>query len=282
VGFLGQKVAVDSKLLEKYMCSCRALAQRTGTILMELWRQPQNLVIHKKADSTPSTNADLAAHREITAGLQNLTPNIPILSEENEWPDYAVRQQWQHYWLIDPLDGTRGFIAHLAQFSINIALMEERQPILGMIYTPADQTIYYAWRGSGAFKQIGAQAPQQIRPPERPANAPWRIVIGQYSRGRRVEQLIRNRCDFSWLHANGSVKFGWLAQGQADIYPRFGPISEWDTAAGQCILNESGGAVVDLQGRTLQYNDKDSLLNPEFIAVADARWVEFWLNILKT
>ena len=325
--------------LKRCTQNCLALARRTGEILLRYWRQPTELSIQKKTDGTPATAADLAAHLEITSGLKAIAPDFPVLSEEGEWPDYAERAKWGPYWLVDPLDGTRGFIARLEQFSINIALIVDHQPVLGVIYSPASATFYYAWQGGGTYKQIGAQAPQRLRTPAKTDSAPWRIVIGQYSRGKRLLQLINqpfplstasmasclypahrrsrllgmtpvswgqagenrdsppcdppsrkesslqrellliNNCEYQLLHANGSVKFGWLAEGRADLYPRLGPISEWDTAAGQCILTECGGAVVDLQGRSLQYNRKPSLLNPEFIALADASWTEYWLKI---
>ncbi len=265
--------------LKGYTQHCLALARRTGEILLRYWRQPTELSIQKKTDGTPATSADLAAHREITLGLKAFTPDFPVLSEEGEWPDYAERAKWGTYWLVDPLDGTRGFIAHLEQFSINIALVVDHLPVLGVIYSPASAVFYYAWQGGGTYKQMGAEAPQRLWPPAKIDSTPWRIVIGQYSRGKRLLQLMNSQGEFQLLHVNGSVKFGWLADGQADLYPRLGPISEWDTAAGQCILTECGGAVVDLQGRSLQYNGKASLLNPEFIALADASWTEYWLKI---
>lgn len=265
---------------KQIMVGCKTVAERTGAILLDFWHNPQNLSTQKKSDGTPYTAADLAAHAQIMNDLQALTPGIPILSEEGDLPDYAERSQWPQYWLVDPLDGTRGFIAHLEQFSINIALIVDHHPVLGLIYSPATETVYYAWQGGGAFKQIGSQTPQPIHfLPKNPV-APWRIVLGQYSRGKRLTQLIHNQCPFQLLHVNGSVKFGWLAEGQADVYPRLGPISEWDTAAGQCIVTESGGAVVDLHGRTLQYNRKASLLTPDFVALADASWAAQWLKIL--
>lgn len=267
--------------LKQYIAPCKALAEQTALTLLDFWRRPQDLSIQQKPDGTPATAADLAAHRQIAAGLQAIAPGIPIISEEGEWPDYPQRAQWRQHWLIDPLDGTRGFIAHLEQFSINIALIADHHPVLGMIYVPVANTVYYAWRNGGAFKQVGAAEPQPIHRLEHTPAETWRIVVGQYSRGKRLAQIIQDRCRFQLLHGNGAVKFGWLAEGLADIYPRFGPISEWDTAAGQCILSESGGAVVDLQGRTLQYNRQASLLNPDFIAVADSRWVQQWLEILN-
>ena len=266
--------------LQEYMDAVIALARQTGVILLDYWRGQQDLQIRTKSDGTPSTAADLAAHQNIIAGLQAITPHLPILSEEGQWPDYEERRLWQQYWLVDPLDGTRGFIAHLEQFSINIALIRDHQSVLGVIYVPAADTVYYAWEGGGAYKQIKKEARVRLRFLPRAPETPWRIVVGQYSRGVRLKQLIGDRCPFELLHVNGSVKFGWLAEGQADIYPRLGPIQEWDTAAGQCIVSEAGGAVVDLQGQKLQYNRKPSLLNPEFIALANAEWMQQWLEIL--
>lgn len=267
-------------MYQQYLDPCLNLLSKTGELLLGFWRRPEGIVPQKKADGTPFTPADLAAHQEIVQGLQAQFPEIPVLSEEGSWPPYTERRQWRQYWLIDPLDGTRGFIAHSEQFSINLALIVDSVPVLGMIYVPAAQTCYYAVQGSGAFKQTAGGQPQRIQRLNRPQGAAWRIVIGQYSRGVRLTQLIKEQCAFQLIHVNGSVKFGWLAEGQADIYPRLGPIYEWDTAAGQCIVTESGGAVVDLQGRTLQYNCKESLLNPEFIALADASWAQQWVTIL--
>ncbi len=267
--------------LENYLERCRGLAKEAGVVLMDYWRRPSDLNPTKKSDGTPATVADLAAHEIINQGLMLIGGGKPVLSEEGTWPDFSERSNWGQYWLVDPLDGTQGFIAHLEQFSINIALIENNLPILGIIYAPATETCYFACQGFGAFKQIGSATPQRIQPRALKDNDPWRIVLGQYSRGKRIEQLIKNDFPYQLLHVNGSLKFGWLAEGQADLYPRFGPISEWDTAAGQCILSESGGIVVDLQGRTLQYNRKASLLNPDFIAVADSCWIEPWLEILN-
>jgi 3'(2'), 5'-bisphosphate nucleotidase len=265
--------------LEDLLKECLTLVKRTGLVLMDFWRRRQDLNIQKKKDGSEFTRADLAAHQIIVETLQKLTPSLAVLSEEGEWPAFEEREKWQYYWLVDPLDGTRGFINHLEQFSINIALIKDHQPILGIIYIPASETAYYAIEGGGAFKQVGSLAARLVKPLPRKKESPWRIVIGQYSRGRRLEQMINQCCRYQVLHVNGSEKFGWLAEGQADIYPRLGFISEWDTAAGQCILNESGGAIIDFQGRKLQYNCKASLLNPEFIALSDANWAPMWLEI---
>ncbi len=266
--------------MNEYLEPCKTLASQTGEILLKYWNQA-HLQTFRKSDGTPCTEADLAAHKVIAEGLAKLTPEIPILSEEGELIDFSQRSQWQVYWLIDPLDGTRGFLAHLEQFSVNIALIQNHRPVFGVIYVPAARTFYYACQGEGAFKQLGQNTPQRLAIASKEAASPWRIVVGQYSQAKRISQLIKDSCAFEILHVNGSVKFGWLAEGQADFYPRFGPICEWDIAAGDCILHESGGVMVDLHGRTLQYNCQDSLLSPEFIALADPRWQEHWLRLIN-
>jgi 3'(2'), 5'-bisphosphate nucleotidase len=267
--------------LEVLLQECLNLVRQTGLVLMDFWRRKQDLNIQRKKDGSEFTRADLAAHQIIVETLQKLTPSIFVLSEEGEWPEYEDRKKWSYYWLVDPLDGTRGFINHLEQFSINIALIKDHQPVLGVIYAPASETVYYAVQGGGAFKQVKFEERQPLKTLSRSREAPWRIVIGQYSRGRRLEQMINHFCEYQLLHVNGSVKFGWLADGEADLYPRLGSISEWDTAAGQCILDESGGTIIDFQGRKLQYNQKASLLNPEFIALSDTSWAPMWLEILN-
>lgn len=274
-------MALNTFNLNCYLSAAMDLANQAGISLIKFWHgTATELKVSQKNNNTPATAADLAAHQILTEGLQQLTPNLPIISEEGEWPSYEERRKWQNYWLLDPLDGTRGFIAHLPQFTINIALIVNQSPALGIIYLPLLQTYYYAIKGQGAFKQVvNNKSAIHILP--KPEDHPWRIVIGEYSKGRRISEQFRGKYSFELLHANSAVKFGWLAEGRADIYPRFGAISEWDTAAGQCILTEAGGIVVDLHGQTLQYNRQDSLLTPEFIALADPRWLEQCLKILN-
>lgn len=271
------------KNLDHYLSTAVKLAKIAGVELVKYWHDsPEKLDVKQKEDHTPATLADLAAHQILISGLQQLSPDLPVLSEEGEWPAFAERSQWESYWLIDPLDGTRGFIAHLPEFSINIALVCCNKPVLGIIYIPMSDTCYLAKEHQGAFKQIGDTIlPIQTKMRPKLSQDPWRVLMGVYSRGVRVKELLKDRVVFELIQINGAIKFGWLAEGWGDIYPRFGPIHEWDTAAGQCILTEAGGTVVDLQGRPLQYNCKDSLLNPEFIALADASNLELWLNILN-
>jgi len=231
-----------------------------------------------KTDKTPITAADLAAHETITKGLKQLTPDLPILSEESASIPFAERQQWQRYWLVDPLDGTKEFIAKNDEFTINIALIENHKPILGVIFAPVLNICYFATHEQGAFKQIGNSMPEKMH-----ARA-WqggKLTIAS-SRRHGVDKLqnfLQQFSDYSVLYRGSALKFGLIAEGAADVYLRLGPTSEWDTAAGQCILEEVGGAVMDLNGNSFCYNTKESLLNPEFFAVGDK--AHDWANYLK-
>lgn len=257
------------------------VAKNAGQALVEYWRHPERLDCINKADGSPCSTADLAAHEILVKGLSAFAPQAPIISEEDVCPDYPVRAAWNSYWLLDPLDGTRGFLNHLDLFSVNIALIVNHQPVLGIIHVPIPEITYFAWQNGGAFLQQKNEDPIVLKIKPKAENTPWRLVMGQYSKGATVIKRIQQKMPFQILQANGAVKFGWLANNQADIYPRLGLISEWDTAAGQCILEEAGGAVVDLKGQPLQYNRKDSLLNPEFIALADPAYKQIWLNVLQ-
>jgi 3'(2'), 5'-bisphosphate nucleotidase len=256
------------------------LAKTTGQLLIEYWHHPERLECVKKSDGSPCTTADLAAHDALLKGLAVFSPQIPIISEEGVCPDYQIRSAWRSYWLLDPLDGTHGFLNHLDLFSINIALVLDHRAVIGIIHVPIPNLTYYAWLGGGAFVQQENDKPRILKTEHKSEAAPWKVVMGQYSKGATLIKRIQQKLPFQILQANGAVKFGWLANNQADIYPRLGLISEWDTAAGQCILEEAGGIVVDLKGQPLQYNRQDSLLNPEFIALADPAYQQIWLNML--
>lgn len=269
--------------LDKWIAPCVELAKQAGIAILDFWQQRiESLEIKYKSDNTPFTLADIKAHHILVEGLQRLTPDLPILSEEGDWPEYAQRARWDAFWLLDPLDGTRGFIRHLKEFSVNIALIVQHVPVLGIIYIPVEEICYYAEQKSGAFKQIGNQAPVTLQKPfSQHVPELWKVLIGHFQKGQRLMQRIGNKVPFQFIRLNSSIKFGWLAEGRADVYPRLSAICEWDTAAGQCILKAAGGAVVDLQGRALQYNRKTSLLNPDFIALGDPRWMDLWLKILN-
>lgn len=267
--------------LHALLPSCLELAQQAGEEILHYWQRRRLLQIQHKTDKTPVTAADLAAHRVLNNGLQALTPQWPILSEEGEIPSYRSRRDWQCYWLLDPLDGTRGFVRGSAEFAVNIALIVDNQPKLGIIYAPVTQIYYYAYHQGGAFKKIAEATPVPLCGVTYLQQSAWRIAIGQYHRVQSWVYKLPIAWQYNWLRLNSSLKFGALAEGSADVYVRYGPTSEWDTAAGECILQEAGGVTVALTGQKLQYNRKPSLINPNFIAMADATQLQQWLTVLR-
>jgi 3'(2'), 5'-bisphosphate nucleotidase len=221
-----------------------------------------------KDDRSPLTEADLASQRVIGAGLAALTPDIAMLGEESEPQAGAQRRAWRALWLVDPLDGTREFVKRNGEFTVNIALIEDHEPVLGIVAAPARAVLYAAARGCGAFRRDpdGTRHPLH---PRRPAPSPLRVLGSRSHRDARTEALLARFGPQVALNIGSALKFCLLAEGQADLYLRCGPTSEWDTAAGQALLGEAGGCVVDLRGAPLRYNAREGLLNPAFLAYAD-------------
>lgn len=222
-----------------------------------------------KQDDSPLTAADLASHEIIVDGLGELSPGIPVLSEESGDIPFSTRARWPRYWLIDPLDGTKEFIKRNGEFTVNIALIEGHEPVLGIVRVPATGICYYAARGRGAFRAAPGTETAALH--TRPVT-PGRLVAA----GSRSHASDRQQRFFASLGENTEViaagsalKLCLVAEGSVDIYPRFGPTSEWDTAAAQCVVTEAGGSVTDLALRPLEYNRKESLLNPEFLVIGD-------------
>jgi 3'(2'), 5'-bisphosphate nucleotidase len=250
-----------------------ALAIEAGDAIMELYGSDQ--VVEQKTDHTPVTAADRCADAIITAGLKKLTPHLPILSEEGAEPAFAERQQWQQYWLVDPLDGTTEFIERSGEFCVNIALIENNQPVLGVIYAPALKVAYEACRGFGAFKYNETNLYDFIQTRRVGAS---KVVALSRRHGQRAHGYGHRLGEHEFIYQGSALKICLVAEGAADVFPRFGKTSEWDTAAGQCILEEAGGRLMDLNGQELQYNTRASLINPEFLAVGD--WQHDWLQYL--
>ena len=224
--------------------------------------------VEHKDDRSPVTAADLAAHRCIVDGLSALTPTIPVLSEESAAIDIVQRGQWSRLWLVDPLDGTREFIKRNGEFTVNIALIEHGVATWGVIQAPATGVVWHGGAGLGAFRREGdgAELSVQVR---RPAVAPLRVAASRSHRDQHTSDFIARMGSTEPLGMGSSLKFCLLAEGGLDCYPRFGPTSEWDTAAGQAILEGAGGGVFDPHGRPFRYNQRDTLLNGEFIALGD-------------
>ncbi len=254
------------------------LAREAGGRIREVYARDFD-VAHKE-DRSPLTEADMAAHETIVAGLERLTPDLPVLSEESAEVPYGERAAWIRYWLVDPLDGTREFIKRNGEFTVNIALVEEGRPVLGVIHVPVSGVSYYACAGGGAFRQDPSAAPRPIR--VRPWEGGRLVVVG--SRSHPSPQLMRFVAQFpehELVSMGSSLKSCLVAEGRADVYVRFGPTSEWDTAAAQCVVEEAGGGLCDFELRPLRYNARPSLINPPFIACGDLRhdWRR-WLRVV--
>lgn len=263
-----------SQLVTDYLPSVITAAEKAGAILASYFYSGFAHQVTMKSDQSPVTQADVAANETIIEQLKKIDTNIPILSEENDIPDYSVRQEWTRYWLIDPLDGTRGFIKRNAEFCVNIALIENHAPILGVIYSPVSKECFYATKNNGAFFIDPNSNLTHSMKTTKNKTALLCFLTGRFDQALQMQNrknLLEKQFGIvSITQMNSALKFPQIARGLADVYVRFGPTSEWDTAAGQCIVEEAGGAVVDFNGDPLHYNAKSSLINPSFIAMGDA------------
>lgn len=222
-----------------------------------------------KSDNTPVTSADIAAHNIITAALQALTPDIPVLSEEDANIPFSERKDWQRYWLVDPLDGTGEFIAGSGDFSVIIALVEHNRPIMGIVYVPMTEVCYYAIAGLGAYKRDG-QSEVRIMSRQLPVDRDPQLKLA-VSRRQDPQSVLKlfshtKHCELIVL-GGAALKSCLVAEGKADCYVRIGPTGEWDTGAAQVIVEEAGGQIMDIELQPLSYNERESLENPNFIVV---------------
>jgi 3'(2'), 5'-bisphosphate nucleotidase len=243
------------------------IARAAGEAILAIYHG--DFAVQIKDDQSPLTAADLAAQTVIMDALAQLDPVLPVLSEEGKTLPWSERQRWTRYWLVDPLDGTREFVKRNGEFTVNIALIDTHETVLGVVLAPVTGELYIAERGHGAWLQAQAGAEWQAlhtRPLAQPA-----VMAGSRSHGSLHDDMLNALlgADHQLVPLGSSLKFCLIARGAADVYLRLGLTSEWDTAAAQCVLSEAGGAVMDLQGETFRYNRGESLLNPEFIAVGD-------------
>jgi 3'(2'), 5'-bisphosphate nucleotidase len=242
-----------------------AIATEAGRRILDVYERPFD--VQHKDDGSPLTAADRAAHELIVARLAHLTPDIPVLSEESAWIDYRERAAWTRFWLVDPLDGTKEFVNRNGEFTVNIALIENGAPRLGVVYVPVSGVCYLALHGRGAWKEKGGgdRQPIVVRA-YRGGRAT--VVASRSHRGaaldRFLARLAQREGEYDTASLGSSLKLCLVAEGAADVYPRLGPTSEWDTAAAQCVVEAAGGRVTDLAGRPLTYNKPD-ILNPWFL-----------------
>jgi 3'(2'), 5'-bisphosphate nucleotidase len=251
------------------------IAEKAGNSIMEIYSQ-DNFSTTYKDDYSPLTLADITSHKLIEENLKGLRPKIPILSEESSNISYEDRCSWEAYWLIDPLDGTKEFINKNGEFTVNIALVVNAMPILGVVHAPSLDITYYAIKGMGAFKKTANKLIEKITVCDHRKRA-LKIVISRSHRGKRLESFLENinseTGEIEYIKMGSSLKFCIVAEGIAHLYPRLSPTMEWDTAAAQCIVEEAGGVVTDMAGNQIRYNKK-SLLNEDFIVLSSTEIIK--------
>jgi 3'(2'), 5'-bisphosphate nucleotidase len=262
--------SLDFELLDAVI----EISRRAGREILDVYGS--DFETRAKADNSPLTEADLRAHRLITAQLAGLSPSLPVLSEEAADIPFTERRAWNRYWLVDPLDGTKEFVSRNGEFTVNIALIDGHRPVLGVVHIPVTDTTYSgipgvgAWRGSNDRPRAPIEVRRVVRPPLR--------VLGSRSHGgAALESTLASLGPCELKPAGSSIKLCLVADGSADLYPRLGPTSEWDIAAGQAVLEAAGGQVVRIaDGQALQYNTRPELLNPDFLAYGDPGLYRRW------
>lgn len=246
------------------------IAREAGQRILEIY-QNKDYQEFTKADDTPVTTADLAAHKIIMQQLAELTPNIPVLSEEDADISLKKRSQWDRYWLVDPLDGTQEFIARSGDFATVIALIEHNQPVMGVVYAPVSGVTYFAYQGKGAWKIPEMDDSLRIHTlkHEQP-DQPIAIAISRRQNINRITEKLSPARNYELVPlGSAALKACLVAEGAVDCYIRLGPTGEWDTAATQCIVEEAGGRILSTRLEPLSYNERDTLENPNFIVLGD-------------
>ncbi len=256
---------------EKLIQDLTDIAHRAGDAIMQIYQQ--DFTIYEKADASPLTEADLAAHNCIVAGLEKVS-DLPILSEESASIAWSERESWDKYWLVDPLDGTKEFIKKNGEFTVNIALIDKGVPVFGVVYAPVLKHTYVGQLGQGAYKLEGGER-KAISPKQKVPGESWRIVGSRSHQSPEIQKLLDTLDGETELVAMGSsLKLCLVAEGAAHLYPRLGPTCEWDTGAAQAVVEAAGGKVTIIEdasqllnkdAKPLRYNQKDSVLNPYFL-----------------
>ena len=253
------------------------IAVDAGKAILDVYGK--DFEVSHKDDASPLTQADLASHRIICDALAHLTPDIPVLSEESSDLDYDTRADWSQYWLVDPLDGTKEFINRNGEFTVNIALVRSHEPILGVVHVPVTGVTYTGLVGKWASKHDADGRMEHIS--VRTPCADPVVVVGSRSHANpRLLEYLAKLGPYELVSMGSSLKFCLVAEGKADFYPRLGPTSEWDTGAAHAVVMAAGGKIVTLEGKPLRYNTKKSLLNSEFLVIADEG--RDWLEVFES
>lgn len=254
------------------------IALRAGEAILEVYNRPSAIQVTTKDDESPLTEADIAAHEVIVKGLSRMEPDIPIVSEEGRLGDPTTSETC---WLVDPLDGTKEFVKRNGMFTVNIALMVRRgerwTPIFGVVHAPVSKVTWLGGLGHPAERRgPSASGGMLVRPSSAPE--PVRLVASGSHRGEMDEKFATSLGKYDLIRMGSSLKACVVAEGSADLYPRFGPTSCWDIAAAHAVVSSAGGLVIDPKGKTLDYDLVDNVLNPYFMVAADERWIEHWVE----
>jgi 3'(2'), 5'-bisphosphate nucleotidase len=261
------------------------LCRRAGEVILPFWRS--GVEVTAKSDDSPVTAADIAAHEVLVAGLKELDPSIHILSEEDADIPLSERSQWQRWWLVDPLDGTKEFISGSEEFTVNVALIENGRVVFGVVSMPTSNRCYFGGAGLGAWRSDAAADIEPIKVRNQPgAGESFTVVASRRHSSPEQEKLLAGLSaavgELKLTNIGSSLKFCLLAEGAADCYPRLAPTSQWDTAAAQGVLEGAGGVVLNLAGETFDYPARESLLNAFFLALpGEARWRDALIELAK-
>jgi 3'(2'), 5'-bisphosphate nucleotidase len=261
---------MEKAALEELLDEVKITAVEAGEIIMEVYTHT-DFDIMLKSDNSPLTLADKKGNDVICARLHQIDPNIPIISEENKLIPFEERKEYEYFWMVDPLDGTKEFIKKNGEFTVNIALIKGNIPVLGVVYVPVTRTLYWASKGLGAFKMT-SESTGPIKANAFSKNDPGlRVVCSRSHLDNDTQRFINQLNNPIKIAKGSSLKFLVLAEGGAEFYPRLAPTMEWDTAAAHIILEEAGGKIHQAHNsQPLEYN-KENLLNPFFIATANQK-----------
>ncbi len=256
----------DNNYLPRLTEAAVGVARKAGARILEVY--DRGFDVDTKKDGSPVTTADHLAHSLIVEELGRLQPTMPVLSEESTGDAIKDRRTWPSYWLIDPLDGTKEFISRRGEFTVNIALIHQQQPVIGVVYTPVQDLLHWGFQGGDAHRQVGDAQVECIQVKKFRHGIPTIVASRSHGRGnldKFLQSVERSYGGYELTSMGSALKICIVAEGKADVYPRLGPTSEWDTAAAHCVLLVAGGTLTDCDGNPLLYN-KQSLLNPWFIA----------------
>lgn len=258
-------MSISQDTIESYLESIISASRDAGDAIMKIYDQDDR-GIETKGDDSPLTRADLAANRILCEILEDIAPEIPIISEENKNLTYMDRAGWEYCWIVDPLDGTKEFIKKNGEFTTNVALVHRGEPVLGVIFAPALDEMYWASEGNGAFMELDGEVTEMVAADYLSTDKHLKLVCSRSHLNEETQAVVDQYDEPELVASGSSLKFMMIAKGEAHVYPRMAPTMEWDTCAAQAILQEAGGHVIEAEtGEPMQYN-KENLLNPYFIA----------------